>query len=167
MLFGLLRRNASAEWPAIEPVPLRFDAAARALNGLPLGAPLERIAQFGRPDEPKDARRYGLYNYGALGMTVGAEGGRVAWFKFYFEAPDESFRPCTLQLLVPRGGVLEMTSTTTQRDVESALGRPEARTARADQRAIGFRFAESWLEVTFSPDGQLLVLDVDPGPPAG
>ena len=167
MFLGLFRRNPSAAWPTVEPVPLRFDAAARALNGLPLGAPLEAIAQFGRPDDPKDAHRYGLYHYGPWGITVGAEGGRVAWFTFRFHDSDQHFRPCTLQLLVPRGAGFEMTSTTKQRDVELALGRPEAHTDRGDQRSIGFRFPELWLEVTFTPDGQLLVLDVDPGPPAG
>jgi hypothetical protein len=165
MVFGLFRRDPSVQWPVVEPVPLRFDPAARTLNGLPLGAPTAALIQFGRPDDPREARN-GIYEYRALGLTIGAEGGQVEWFAFSFGDPARAdHSPCTLYVPLPEGGALELTTATRLRDVELALGRPERRTDDNGERIVEFQVAASWLEFAVTLDGRLLALDVDLLPP--
>ena len=99
-------RDPTRDWPESRRVPLVYDLAGRELNGIPQGAPAERLRAFGRPSNRKPIRN-GNFAYPRLGIEIGlVKPGRVDMVMCVFQAKvgdtdvDEhpEFRPCEIEL---------------------------------------------------------------------
>ncbi len=68
-IFDLFRHDASEEWPEQREQPLALDLRELSLNGIPLGAPVTDLSQFGRPSNSKPFKS-GHFHYERLGMVI-------------------------------------------------------------------------------------------------
>ena len=61
-------------WPEHRRTPLTLDLSRQALNGVRLGEPVDRLRNFGRPDNQRP-RRAGYFSYPASGFSVIVDNG--------------------------------------------------------------------------------------------
>lgn len=171
-ILDYFRRDPTHDWPECGPVPLVYDLARRELNGIPEGAPAERLRALGRPGNRKPSW-IGIFAYPRLGIQVDLGAGRVRSVScvFHSEAsgteidghPD--FRPCAIELRTGGGERVRITSATGRDEVERRFGPlaldasdpafPILRVA-VDGVSLGFEFGS---------DGRLRILDIEPEPP--
>jgi hypothetical protein len=122
-------RDPTHDWPESRPVPLVYDLARRELNGIPAGAPADRLRALGRPCNRKPSW-IGIFAYPRLGIQVHLGGDRVQSVTCVFHAkladtkienhPD--FWPCKIELRLPGGETVRITPDTGREDVERRLG---------------------------------------------
>ena len=167
-LLDLFRKDPTHDWAASRAVPLRFDLARGALNGIAFDAPSDALRVLGRPSNPKPVRKR-QFAYAPLGLMVSlAAKSEVHFFNCVFQAgaggeADEfpDFVPCRITLQNERGTLLEVTSTTSRGMVEDALG-PLTREEDMGDRILSTVVGRTWLGFTFDDAGRLTLLDIEP-----
>lgn len=166
------RRDPTHDWPERVPVPLVYDLARRELNGIPAGAPADRLRAFGRPGNRRPSR-IGIFGYPRLGMQVHLGAGGVMSVSCVFQAkvgdtkidghPD--FRPCEIELLLGSGERIRITPRATRDDVERRFGRL---TVDPSDPAVPVQHVTvDGVPLTFEFDsgGRLRILDIEPDDP--
>ncbi|HEX8271610.1 MAG TPA: hypothetical protein VF615_03095 [Longimicrobiaceae bacterium] len=171
-ILDYFRRDPTHDWPECRPVPLVYDLARRELNGIPEGAPVERLRALGRPGNRKPSW-IGIFAYPRLGIQVHLGADHVRSVACVFQAnaanteieghPD--FRPCAIELRTGGGERVRVTADTRRDEIERRFGplaldapEPALPILRADVDGV-------WLDFEFGSDGRLRILDIEPEPP--
>lgn len=171
-ILAYLRPDPTRDWPESRPVPLVYDLARRELNGIPRGAPADRLRALGRPGNRKPSW-IGIFAYPRLGIEVHLGAGRVQSVSCVFQAklgdtvvedhPD--FRPCAIELRTGGGERVRVTADTTREDVERQLG--SLTLDQGDPAVPILRITVNGEDLGFEFDshGRLRILDIDPHEP--
>ncbi|HEY0038241.1 MAG TPA: hypothetical protein VGB66_16190 [Longimicrobium sp.] len=167
-LLRFFRRDPTDGWPPCRAVPLQFDLARGALNGVPFGAPLPALRPLGRPSnaEPQPLNQYG---FAPLGMEVVLNERGVSCFVCVFQPAGSEidlgrypgFAPCTLNLRLPGSAVHQFTPASVRADVERCLGPLQWQDLGAesiDSIVIG----ATWMGFGFDPEDRLAFVDLEP-----
>lgn len=166
------RRDPTHDWPERVPVPLVYDLARRELNGIPTGAPADRLRQLGRPGNRRPSW-IGIFGYPRLGIQVHLHVGGVQSVTCVFRAKvgdtevDEhpEFRPCEIELLLGSGERVRITPRTTRDEIERRLG-PLTRD-RSEPAFAVLSIVVDGVPLTFEigSDDRLRILDIEPDDP--
>lgn len=163
-MFNWFRKDPTRDWPEPRRVPLIYDIAQRALNGVKLGAPAEQLRYFGRPA----SRKYGSYGYPQLGLEIQVLDERVMSFFFLvgsvesisdigesdlFEFSEPVFR-------APSGEDVIFGPQTDRLVVERALG-PLSPTGDGDPTSLCTTRAGVYYGFEFTSAGMLSIVDVE------
>lgn len=132
-LRGLFTSNLHDEWPPEPTVPLAFELSPPSLSGVGIGAPVEDLQRFGKPDNKARAKD-GYFFWYRHGFAIDTDARGVDSFLFKWKAtwepgygkPNVEARPfagtCTLD-----GNSISLGATTTETQVVELMGEPESR----------------------------------------
>lgn len=163
------RRDPTHDWQERVPVPLVYDLARRELNGIPAGAPADRLQAFGRPGNRRPSR-IGIFGYPRLGIQVHLGAGRVMSVSCVFRAkvgdtkiddhPD--FRPCKIELRTAGGERIPITADTGQEEIERRFG--PLTLDRSEPAVAVLSVVVDGVPLTFELDSsdRLRILDIEP-----
>jgi hypothetical protein len=166
------RRDPTRDWPESRPVPLVYDLARRELNGIPRGAPADRLRAFGRPGNRRPSW-IGIFAYPRLGIQVHLGVGLVQSVTCVFQAklayteiedrPD--FRPCSIELRTGGGERVHVTPDTSREEVERRFG--PLILDQSDPVVPILRITVDGVDLGFEFDsaGRLRILDIEPEDP--
>ncbi|HEU0077642.1 MAG TPA: hypothetical protein VFQ76_08345 [Longimicrobiaceae bacterium] len=163
-------RDPTRDWPAGGPVPVVYDLARRELNGIPVGAPADRLRPLGRPGNRKPSW-IGIFGFPRLGIQVHLLQGRVRSVSCVFrsrklgdtEIEDHpEFRPCEIELLRGSGERVRITAGTTQEEVERRLGPLTRDRSEPAYPVLGITVDGVPLTFELDSDGRLHILDIEP-----
>lgn len=164
--------DPTRDWPESRPVPLVYDLARRELNGIPRGAPADRLRALGKPGNRKPSW-IGIFAYPRLGIQVHLGAGRVQSVTCVFQAkladteiedhPD--FRPCAIELRTGGGERVRVTADTTRVDVERQLGPLTLDPSEPTFPILRITVGGVDLGFEFDPHGRLRILDIEPDDP--
>lgn len=171
-IFGYFRPDPTRDWPECRPVPLVYDLPRRALNGIPQGAPADRLRSLGRPSNHKPIWNRSFV-YPRLGIEIGlAKLERVDVVMCVFQAKlgeadvdqHPEFRPCGIELRRSAGEPVRVTADTDSDEIERLLG-----PLGLEEMSYGSRGSISldgvWLGFEFGFDRRLRILDIEPESP--
>jgi hypothetical protein len=168
-ILAYFRRDPTHDWQERVPVPLVYDLARRELNGIPVGAPAERLRQLGRPGNRKPSW-IGIFGFPRLGIQVHIGAGRVMSVSCVFQAkaadteiadhPD--FRPCKIELRTAGGERVPITADTGQEEIERRFGPQKLDPSDPTLPVLNVEVDGVWLAFEFGSDGRLRILDVEP-----
>ncbi len=165
-------RDPTRDWPECRPVPLVYDLARRELNGIPRGAPADRLRALGKPGNRRPSR-IGIFAYPRLGIQVHLGVGRVQSVSCVFQAkladtemedhPD--FRPCAIELRTGAGERVRVTAGTSRDDVERQFGPLTLDRWDPDHPILRITVDGVDLGFEFDSRGRLSILDIEPDDP--
>ncbi len=166
------RRDPTHAWPEVRPVPLVYDLARRELNGIPLGAPTDRLRQLGRPGNRRPSW-IGIFGFPRLGIQVHLGVGRVRSVSCVFQAkladtevadhPD--FWPCKIELRSGGGERVPITADTGREEIERRLGPLTRDRSEPAFSVLGVEVDGVWLSFELGSDDRLRILDIEPDDP--
>ncbi|MET0397003.1 MAG: hypothetical protein ABW277_09295 [Longimicrobiaceae bacterium] len=166
------RRDPTHGWQERVPVPLVYDLARRELNGIPLGAPVERLRQLGRPGNRRPTW-IGIFGFPRLGIQVHLHMDRVASVSCVFRAKlgdtevDEhpDFRPCEIELLLGSGERVRISPRTRRDEIERRFGPLTPDRSEPAFAVLGVVVDGVPLTFELDSDDRLRILDIEPEDP--
>jgi hypothetical protein len=170
-ILDYFRPDPTRDWPESRPVALVYDLVRRELNGIPAGAPFERLRPFGRPGNKKPLREQN-FCYPRLGVEIGLISDSVdAVACVFLPKPGDSniedhpeFRPCEIELRLAGGERVRLTADAVRDDVERQLG-PLVLVRTPYDSALGIDLNGVWLGFEFDSGNRLYILDIEPARP--
>jgi hypothetical protein len=172
-IFDHFRPDPTHDWPEARPVPLDYDLARRELNGIPAGAPVDRLRALGRPGNRKPSW-IGIFAYPRLGIRVHLGAGCVQSVTCVFQAkladteiedhPD--FRPCAIELRTGGGERVRIDPNTRREEVDRRFG--PLVLDQSDPAVPILCIAVNGVDLgfEFDSDKRLRILDIEPDNPS-
>lgn len=173
LLNWIRRKDPTEDWPAVHPVPLRFDVDRGQLNGIAFGAPMNALRVLGRPSNPRAQRGSG-WVYPSLGLEVAPDSSaRVHFFICVLQADETEmnssiypdFQPCRLSLHFVDGTEFQITADTPRAEIQAVLG-PFTREGGDDGGIETVTCGSAWFGFSFDGAGRWTLLDIEPAPGA-
>ena len=169
-IFGFLFPRIPRDWPECRPVPLVFDLARRALNGIAARDPVDRLRELGRPAN-RDPLTTRIACYPPLGIEIEHDGHRVDSFTCLFQPrpaarrgrDGSAFQPCRIELWRADGGSVHVTADTTPEEIRSHFDSGRVH-GDEDGTMLQVQEGDVWLYFDFGPDDRLRVLEIEPEP---
>ena len=162
-------RGPTWDWPPGTVTRLSYDMRDRALNGVPLGAPLEQLRPLGPAGwSDRDGSEIKLYYY-RLGLFVRVEAGRIRTIEVVFDAAntwEHAWHPLAEGRVAVRnaeGRWGDLTRSTTEEEVVALLGAPVSSHDYDDERT--YEFIGAGHEISVKRDtrtGGLIHFEIDP-----
>jgi hypothetical protein len=149
------------DWPEQRQCELVLDLRDMSLNGIPLGAPPERMDEFGRPSNRRPFK-HGTFLYDLNGVVIETGDERtIDYFGLPFvRRPHDEVGPCEVEIICPDGSRLAGRAGLKVDEILAKLPTPDSNETDESETLHELTLEGAKIELESSHDGELRRLNL-------